>query len=151
MATSGPEVDASSALVEYGSTIGLQNPFPAGQTPYFVIRDNDPAVDGFFVSTNVDFPLGTPIDQTGIFDQFVNNFSVTYTGDTLNSLDILDALGTYDFTGLTVFNWTVDDGPFQPLGIVFEQMTISALAAPEPGTLVLLGFGLAAFGMSGRR
>src|SRR3954464_10058045 len=27
--------------------IGLLNPSPAGTTPYFVVRNNDPAVDGF--------------------------------------------------------------------------------------------------------
>ena len=36
-------------------TIGLQDPFPAATVPYFVIRDNDPAVDGFFISTNIIF------------------------------------------------------------------------------------------------
>lgn len=111
----------------------LMDPFPAGQTPYFVIRDNDPAVDGFFVSTNVDFPVGVPINQDGIFGPFVNNYSVTYTGDTLPSLDILDALGTYDFDGLTVFNWTIDDGPFNAMFIVFEQMTIEPLVLDEDG------------------
>lgn len=134
-----------------GDAIGLQDPFPAGVTPYFVIRDNDPAVDGFFVSTNVDFPFGVPIDQTGLFSQFISNFLVTYTGDTLPSLDILDALGTYDFSGLTVFNWTVDDGPFQPLGIVFEQMTITAAAVAEPGILALIGIGLLGMGLARRR
>ena len=74
-----------------------------------------------------------PISQTGIFGQFNNNYSVTYTGDTLPSLDILDALGTYDFTGLTVFNWTIDDGPFNAMGIIFEQMTIEPLVLDEDG------------------
>ena len=132
--TRGYDIDQASFVLDFGSVLlGLQDPFPAGQTPYFVIRDNDPAVDGFFVATSVDFPIGVPIDQTGIFGQFLNNYSVTYTGDTLPSLDILDALGTYDFDGLTVFNWTVDDGPFNAMGIVFEQMTIEAVILDEDG------------------
>jgi len=28
-------------------------------------------------------------------------------------------------TGLTVFHWTVDDGPIEPLGIIFRDMRIS--------------------------
>ena len=129
--TRGYDIDQTSfALTMGATTIGLQSPFPAGQTPYFVIRNDDPAVDGFFTATSLDFPLGVPVNQTGIFGQFLNNYSVTYVGTTLTSLDILDALGTYDFTGLTVFNWTIDDGPFNPLIIDFAQMTIEC--APPP-------------------
>ncbi len=114
------------------TVVGLQSPFPFGQFASFVLRDNDPAVDGFFVSTDLDFPLGVPLEQAGIFGQFRSNFSVTYTGDTLASLDLLDALGTYDFTGLTVFHWTTDDGGFEPMGMIFEQMTLELIAAPCP-------------------
>jgi hypothetical protein len=124
---------ASFSLVLGMEELTLQMPFPAGQTPYFVIRDNDPAVDGFFVSTNVDFPFGVPISQTGIFGQFLDNFLVTYEGDTLPSLDILDALGTYDFTGLTVFGWSIDDGPFQAMFIIFEEMTIAVEVMDDDG------------------
>ncbi len=150
--TRGYVIDpATWSLTFNGNNLGLQNPFPAGQTAYFVLRDNDPAVDGFFVSTNVDFPVGVPVDQTGIFDQFSNNFSVTYTGDTLDSLGIFDAEGTYNFDGLTVFNWTIDDGPFQPLGIVFEQMTIEKFVVPLPGAWLLMASGIAVFGWLRRR
>ena len=136
----GYVIDQSSfELTLNGVSVGLQNPYPAGQTPYFVIRNNDPAVDGFFLSSNVDTgaPEGVPTDEPGVFGQFFNNFYVTYGGSTLPSLDILDALGTYDFDGLTVFNWTLDDGAFGPnaMGLLFEQMTI----VPEPGTIAALG------------
>jgi hypothetical protein len=53
-------------------------------------------------------------------------------------LDILDALGTYDFTGLSVFNWTIDDGPFQPVGLLFSQLTIESAAIPEPASAAIL-------------
>ena len=124
--TRGYEIDKTSFTFMAGTTeIGLQDPFPGTETPYFVLRDNDPAVDGFFVSTDVNGPIGIPLDQTGIFDQFHLSYSVTYTGDTLSSLEILDAFGTYDFDGLTVFNFTVDDGPFQHLGMIFEEMILA--------------------------
>jgi len=129
--TRGYEIDQSSfELVLGAATIGLQSPFPAGQTPYFVIRNDDPAVDGFFVSTNLDNPFGVPLDQTGVFGQFIDSFSVTYGGSTLSSLGLLGALGTYDFTGLTVFNFTIDDGPFNPLIIDFVSLTIECAPAP---------------------
>ena len=115
--------------------VGLQSPFPAGQTPYFVLRDNDPAVDGFFLSTNVDFPGGVPLNEPGgIAPYFVSTFSVTYTGGTLSSLNILDALGTYDFTNLTVFWFVIQDSGFEPIGMIFEQMTISAVVPVEPSS-----------------
>ena len=116
--------------LQMGGQVGLQNPFPPGAPAFFVLRDNDPAVDGFFVARSTDFPIGVPLNQTGNFGPFENNFSVGYGGNTLNSLDILDALGTYDFTGLNVFGWTIDDGPFNAAGIDFVQMTIECAEVP---------------------
>ena len=124
--TRGYRIDSSTCVLTMGAAVvGLQSPFPVGQTPYFVLRNDDPAVDGFFISTSVDNPFGLPLEQTGVFGQFIDNFSVTYGGSTLSSLGILGALGTYDFTGLTVFNWTIDDGPFNPVIIDFVSMTIA--------------------------
>jgi hypothetical protein len=114
----------SFSLAFDSATLGLQKPFPPAQTPYFVLRDNDPAVDGFLVSTSNENPIGVPIAQPGIFGQFINNTYVTYGGGELSSLDILGALGSYDFSGLTVYNWTVDDGPFNPLGVEFQSLVI---------------------------
>ncbi len=124
--TRGYIIDANSFNLQIGGvSVGLQNPFPVGQSPLFVIRDNDPAVDGFYISTDVDFPVGVPTDETGLITQFMNNFSVTYLMDPLPSLDILDALGTYDFTNISSFNWALDDGPFQAMFILFAQLEIS--------------------------
>ncbi|UCF66491.1 MAG: hypothetical protein JSV80_11920 [Acidobacteriota bacterium] len=107
-------------------TVGLQDPYPAGRVPYFVIRNNDPQVDGFFMSdNNVDWPFPPPpLDEPGRFGPFGGNFEVGYTGDTLQSLDILDALGTYDYDGLTNFYFVISDGPFDAMGLIFQQMTI---------------------------
>lgn len=125
--TRGYEIDPASFSWILGAVeVGLQSPFPPGEVPYFVLRDNDPAVDGFFVATDVDFPIGVPLDQVGVFEQFRGLFSVTYEGDVLSSLDIVDGIGSYDFDQLTVFGWTVDDGAFSPMGLVFDQMTILA-------------------------
>lgn len=149
--TRGYEIDQDSLTLDFnGLSIGLQDPFPGGQTLYFVLRDNDPAVDGFFVASSFDFPTGVPINQLGGFGQFFNNFSVTYSGDALTSLDIADAEGSYDFAGLTVFNWTIEDGPFSPVGIVFSELTISK-AVPEPSVVVPMMWLVVLIGMRRRK
>lgn len=133
--TRGYVIDQASCQLAFDTTtVALQNPFPAGKTPYFSIRNNDPAVDGFFISTNVENYGGLPLAPSGVFGHFIDNFYVTYGGDLLPSLDILDAVGSYDFTGLTVFNWTVDDGPFNPMGLIFDHMTIEVVTPPQTWT-----------------
>lgn len=124
----GYRIDRTSFRLELGSAVlALQSPWPAGQQAYFSLRDNDPAVDGFLITRTVDFPTGVPLNQNGAFGPFVQDWYVTYGGGLLSSLDILNALGTYDFTGLTVFNWTIDDGPANPTGMIFETLTLEAL------------------------
>lgn len=133
----GYVIDQASFQMTVGSgTVGLANPFPGGETPYFVVRDNDPAVDGFYMSTGVDFPFGVPLAQQGIFGAFHNDFSVSYQGDTLSSLDILGAVGTYSFDGLSSYFWAVTDGPFEAIGIDYDHMVIEVV--PAPGALLPL-------------
>ena len=137
--TRGYIIDQSSFKLAFPTfSVGLQNPYPANSTPFFVIRNNDPAVDGFFISEGTGFFDGVPLNQTGGFGQFANEFHVTYEGTRLPSLNIMDALGHYDFTGLSVFNWTIDDGPFNALGILFNDMTISAVPEPASAGLLIL-------------
>lgn len=146
--TRGYVIDQSSFQISFPSlNVGLQSPFPAGQTPYFCIRNNDPAVDGFFLSTDTAGFAGVPTDVAGQFGNFNDEFHVTYGGTTLSSLNILGAVGEYDFDGLTVFNWSLDDGPFNPLGILFSDMTISVV--PEPTSMGVIG--LAAVAVLRRR
>ena len=138
--TRGYVIDqASFSLAGGGVSVGLQSPFPDGEVPYFVIRNDDPAVDGFFIARSVDFPIGVPLGQTGVFGTFSQDFSVTYGGGLLESLDILDAVGTYEYAGLKGYNWTIDDGPFSPMSIGFESITISVVPAPATVAMLLLG------------
>lgn len=123
--TRGYAIQPGTFALDLGpGSVPLANPFPPGQTAYFVIRNDDPAVDGFFIATSVDFPIGVPLNLQGGFGAFGLDFSVTYTGDTLDSLDVSDAVGDYDFTGLTVFGFNISDGPFEPVGMVFESLSI---------------------------
>jgi hypothetical protein len=126
--TRGYNIDAVSWSCTMGSTsVDIQTPFQG--TPYFVLRDNDPKVDGFMLSTDdVYYALGVPLEPVGGFGDFVHIAYVTYGGDTLSSLNIIDAAGTYDFTGLSVYNWVIEDGPYSPLGVVFEQLTIEVVS-----------------------
>ena len=151
----GYDIDMSSfSMTIGGDTIGLQNPYPAGVTPYFVLRDNDPAVDGFFLGTSVEgFPNGVALDQAGSFGQFMLQFSVTYTGNTLSSLNIFDAVGSYDFDDLTVFNMNITDGPFEAMLLNFESMSIAKAGAvvPVPGAWLLMLSGVAVLGRLRKR
>lgn len=129
-------IDHASFSVTVGpATASLFSPFPG--TPYFVVRDNDPAVDGFFLSKGTDFPSGLNLDEpaNGAGTRFFESrFNVTYGGSRLSSLDIAQAGGLYDFTGLTVFGFAIDDLGFDPIGIIFEQMTISVDSVPVEET-----------------
>ena len=43
--TRGYAIDlASFSFTAGAASLSLQNPYPAGETPYFILRDNDPAV-----------------------------------------------------------------------------------------------------------
>lgn len=115
-----------------GVTVGLLDPFPG--TPYFGVIDGFPVSDGFFVSSSTVSPGGVALEQ----EPYQANLSIGYTGGTLSSLDILDAVGTYDFTGLTSFSydlWTVFPDNVV-LGIDFQEMTIAVV--PAPATLAAL-------------
>ena len=124
----GYDIDPASYSVTAGSvTVGILEPYYPGRKPNLTVRDNDPAADGFFISdTNIDFPYpGVPLDANGFCGPFEGHFDVSYTGDTLNSLDILDAVGTYDYDGLTRYYFNLVDCGFEVVGLIFEQMTIT--------------------------
>ena len=138
--TRGYIIDENSFSLAIGSeTLGLQSPLAI--TPYFVLRNSDPVADGFMFSDNTDWPASLPSDETGQLDQFGHHFEVGYSGtgagDVLSSLDILDAVGTYDYTGLTSFYTVLNDSFAEPVGLVFNSLTIT----PEPTSLALLALG----------
>ncbi len=126
------EIDQSSFSLAFDSPVevGLLNPFPG--TPYFTLVDGFPVSDGFFVSSSTVSPGGVALEQ----EPYNANLDLGYTGDTLSSLDILDAVGTYGFAGLTRFSFTLwsvfpDNAVME---IDFSQLTI----VPEPTVLTLL-------------
>ena len=112
-----------------GVSVGLANPVPAGQTPYFTLVDGFPVSDGFFVSTSTVSPGGVPLSQSPL----QANLDLGYNGTTLSSLNILNAFGTYNFNGLTRFGFNLwQQFPDNVrLNMDFQQMTIT----PEPTAL----------------
>jgi len=119
--TRGYVINQDSFVMTLGEVeMHLQNPFPEGQTPYFVLRNGDPVADGFLISNNTDWPASLPSDiPAGIDPYFGVAFEVGYEGDTLNSLNILDAIGAYAYDGLTNFYFNVVDGPIEVIGVDF--------------------------------
>ena len=85
---------------------------------------------------------GMPFDLVADLQQHVD---LGYVGETLSSLDIHDAVGTYDFDGLTSFGfnlWAIFPDNVV-LDIEFQQMTISVIPAPATfAVLALMGLGL---------
>ena len=108
-------------------SVGLADPFPAGETPRFILRNNDPVSDGFFIeSTNIDWSYnGLPLNEPGqIADWFGSRCDVGYS-QALDSLDIIDAVGIYDYTNLESFYFTVNDEWADAIGLIFTDMEIS--------------------------
>lgn len=134
--TRGYEIIQSSFDLSFNAppvSVGLLNPFPGGQTPYFTLVDGFPVSDGFFVSTSPISPGGVPLSQSPL----QVNLDLGYVGSTLSSLDIMDALGSYDFTGLTRFSFTLWQA--FPDNVRMEIDFASLTITPEPATAALLG------------
>ncbi|MGE3180213.1 MAG: PEP-CTERM sorting domain-containing protein [Phycisphaerae bacterium] len=136
--TRGYDIDLSSwAMTVGGVNVPITDPQPFG-TPYFILRDNDPAVDGFFISRNIDVPQPITVNIPGLTPNHDLDFIRTFNdGTPLASLDILDAVGTYGLENLSVFGWTI--GRFGNAGAEYNYNSISITVVPEPASLMLLG------------
>jgi len=133
--TRGYVIDQSSFSLKFqpsGISVGLESPFPAGDTPYFSLVDGFPVSDGFFVSDSPISPGGVPLSQS----PFSANLELGYVGETLSSLDILDAVGVYEFDGLTRFGYTV--WTISPDNVAMEIDFARLTIVPEPSCLALL-------------
>src|SRR5262245_47766932 len=128
----------------------MKDPFPDGRTPYFTLVDGFPENDGFFLGTSYWLPTGVPLSQ----DPYQLNLDLEYGGDVLDSLDILDAQGVYDFDGLV--RYTFDLFALTPgdveMGISFGELTIeTGQQSPVAVPAALCLFGPAVLGLAGLR
>ncbi len=142
--TRGYDIDLDSFVMTVGGVnVDIVKPQPNGLA-YFVLRDNDPAVDGFFISQGeVDMPTPWTVSIPGLTPQHDLDFSRTFAnGSALHSLDILDAVGFYNLGNLSSYNWTI--GRFGNPGAIYDYESISIKIVPEPVSLTAMGIGLAA-------
>lgn len=118
-----------------GASVGLADPYPNGLTPNFTLVEGFPVSDGFWVSDSEFSPGGVALSQ----GDYNFTLELGFTGDTLGTLDILDAAGTYGYDGLTRFNmgiWRIVPDNIV-MGIDYTGLTIT----PAPASLALLGLG----------
>ena len=114
-----------------GST-GIRIPLPSGSTPSFVLRDNDPAVDGFYITAGIlEFPGSIPLDSgstTSMSMSFSRGFTV---GTILRSRNILDAApGRWGFEHMASYDWAVTMPGAAPMMITYESIAIDNLTNP---------------------
>jgi len=140
--TRGYRLDLSSFVLKIAG-VDMSLAIPQGGTgdAFFVLRDNDPQVDGFFLSLGTDDRVPLALLIPGLADphevEFGRTFGVT---STLHSLNLLDAVGTYGFEHMESFQWSVGAQGTYGLEIIYEQMSISAV--PEPTIAAMFGLGV---------
>jgi PEP-CTERM motif len=121
--------------------VAMDNPQPGGTTPYFVLRNNDPAIDGFFLSPGVDLDFPLSVRIPGLAPAHELSFKHTLAnGTTLSSLNILDAAGSYNLS-TNVSSYLFGIGRFGNLGAEYVPGQLTITVVPEPAALWLMGLG----------
>ncbi len=104
-------------------------PLPA----YFVLRNNDPRVDGFFISQGTDIDTQCPLNMTP------NNYGVAFSrtfdsvppvgnDPTLSSVNILGAFGSWGFDNLSSYNFTIElNENVTPMILGYQTITIGPI------------------------
>ncbi|MCP4546531.1 MAG: hypothetical protein GY835_08720 [bacterium] len=128
------EIERTSFELAFGpATAGLMDPLT--DTPYFVVRDGDPVADGFCLTMgDIDWPIPPLLDQVGMLDNLACAFEVGYSGETLGSLDIVDAVGIYDYDGLTNYYHAILDGGMEAAALWFTEISISLVTTATTAT-----------------
>ena len=149
--TRGYRIDLASFDLNVGGVhVALDDPQPFGDA-FFVLRDNDPAVDGFFIAQGgVELPSPLTVHVPGLAPAHELSFEAGYNVDNLlHSLNILDAVGTYDLTEIGSYQWTI--GRFGSVGAEYAYQSLTISAVPEPSSWALLGVGALVIGARTRR
>lgn len=129
--TRGYRFFASTFSLRIGSVVTTLTPSAVG---FFVVRNDDPRVDGFFISQGTDLDTMVPLAMTptnfGIaFSRTFNNpLPPPALDPTLPSVNILDAVGTWGFENISSYNFTVERNEnITPMILAYETITISVL------------------------
>jgi hypothetical protein len=140
--TRGYAIDLPSfSMTVGGRPVTMDIPQPGGAQSYFVLRNNDPGVDGFFISPGTETYAPLSVHIPGLNPAHELDFHVTYGNTTtLSSLNILDAVGSYGTANMSVYQWTIGRFGVPGAEYAFNSLTISAV--PEPAAVTLLGLGL---------
>jgi len=92
---------------------------------YFVIRNDDPGVDGVFISRGTDIDVEIPLAMTP------NNYGVAFlrtfdSATVFPSLDILQCTGNWTYEFMSSYNWAVQRGEGNtPLIVWYDSFSIT--------------------------
>jgi hypothetical protein len=107
----------------------------------FGVRNNDPRADGLFLTQGADFPTGLPIETgtTGVFGvAWHHTFNrippapSTAPDPTLTDLSMAGTVGTWDFSNLSVYNYTLElNENVIGMFIAYERSIINLICGPS--------------------
>jgi hypothetical protein len=105
------------------------------------VLDMSTGSGAFSVMNGIPTADRTETNASGLPDGLILAQNVSWTGTTFSSSDILDALGSYGFAGLTGFGWTVGAPGLGQMSIEYASMDISLCPI---GTAFCFGDGVSA-------
>lgn len=119
---------ATFSLAFQSLTVGLNEPPHLEAEPaYFVIGNDAPVPDCFFIGGELTSDVGLFLQASGACETPRAHLVLEADGAMLESTQILDALGSYDASGLETIECWVSDLVFQPMLMGFDTITISAV------------------------
>ncbi|HYD01318.1 MAG TPA: GC-type dockerin domain-anchored protein [Phycisphaerales bacterium] len=132
----GPE-DFSLRIADAQTTLAA-----GGPQAYFVLRNDDPRVDGVFISQGTDIDTQVPLAITPV--GFGIAFQRTFDGappppstdpdPTFTSLELTEAVGSWGLENLSAYHMAVQQNEVVvPMGIGYETLTIELLCAADVG------------------
>jgi hypothetical protein len=124
-------IDHSTFTITIGSaSTGM--PASLGTTvPYFILRDNDPAVDGFVLSDDIDFPRSIPLNGGPGLTMGMSFLRTFTTAAAFPSRDILDlAPATFGFEDMSSYDWSIGAAGGGMMLVTYETITIENLTSP---------------------